>query len=84
MESAAGVALLVVPVALHPDAAAVSFDHALGESFYNDRLAGVVKKLQERGIIRESEGALVNYATPEAAALALASLWEAGKKKTDL
>ena len=39
----------------------VRFDHALGESFYNDRLAGVVRELRERGIIRESEGALVAF-----------------------
>jgi len=32
----------------------------------------------------ESEGALVNYATPEAAALSLASLREARKRKADL
>jgi len=36
----------------------VTFDHALGESFYHDRLAGVVEELSERGLVRESEGAL--------------------------
>ena len=36
----------------------VTFDHALGESFYNDRLAGVVEELVERGLVRESEGAM--------------------------
>ncbi len=35
----------------------VTFDHALGESFYHDRLAGVVEDLTERGLVRESEGA---------------------------
>ncbi|HEX4148039.1 MAG TPA: arginine--tRNA ligase, partial [Pirellulales bacterium] len=36
----------------------VRFDHTLGESFYHDRLAGVVADLQGRGVARESEGAL--------------------------
>jgi arginyl-tRNA synthetase len=36
----------------------VKFDHTLGESFYNDRLAGVVQALRDAGIARESEGAL--------------------------
>jgi arginyl-tRNA synthetase len=35
----------------------VRFDQALGESFYNSRLAGVVAELIHRGIARESEGA---------------------------
>jgi arginyl-tRNA synthetase len=35
----------------------VSFDHALGESFYNSRLKGVVDELVAKGIARESEGA---------------------------
>lgn len=39
----------------------VRFDQTLGESFYNDRLAGVVSELQSRGIVRESEGALVAF-----------------------
>ncbi|RME95877.1 MAG: arginine--tRNA ligase [Verrucomicrobia bacterium] len=39
----------------------VRFDHTLGESFYNDRLPGVVASLLEKGIIRESEGALVAF-----------------------
>jgi arginyl-tRNA synthetase len=39
----------------------VKFDHTYGESFYNDRLAGVVSELEERGIVRESEGALVAF-----------------------
>ena len=34
------------------------FDHALGESFYNPQLAGVVADLLARGIARESEGAV--------------------------
>jgi arginyl-tRNA synthetase len=35
----------------------VTFDYTLGESFYHDRLAGVVADLLERGIAKESEGA---------------------------
>jgi arginyl-tRNA synthetase len=36
----------------------VSFDHSLGESFYEDRLAAVVEDLLQRDIARESEGAI--------------------------
>jgi arginyl-tRNA synthetase len=36
----------------------VKFDHALGESFYNPWLGEVVADLQQRGIARESEGAV--------------------------
>jgi arginyl-tRNA synthetase len=36
----------------------VKFDHTLGESFYNPWLGGVVTNLLERGIARESEGAI--------------------------
>ena len=36
----------------------VKFDHALGESFYNPQLDGVVTDLLVRGIARESEGAV--------------------------
>jgi len=36
----------------------VKFDHALGESFYNPWLGNVVSDLLERGIARESEGAV--------------------------
>ncbi len=35
----------------------VKFDHTLGESFYEDRLAGVVEDLTKRGLVTESEGA---------------------------
>ena len=35
----------------------VKFDVALGESFYNPHLKGVVEDLRQRGIARESEGA---------------------------
>jgi len=36
----------------------VKFDHWLGESFYNDRLAGLVEEFLEKGIARESNGAV--------------------------
>jgi arginyl-tRNA synthetase len=36
----------------------VTFDHALGESYYHDRLAPIVDELLQRGIARESEGAI--------------------------
>lgn len=37
----------------------VRFDLERGESFYHDRLAGVIARLQELGLAEESEGALV-------------------------
>jgi arginyl-tRNA synthetase len=40
------------------DRLGVKFDHTLGESFYHDRLAGVVDDLRRRGIARESDGAM--------------------------
>ncbi len=36
----------------------VKFDHWLGESYYNDRLSGIVDEFLEKGIARESEGAV--------------------------
>jgi arginyl-tRNA synthetase len=36
----------------------IHFDHTLGESFYEDRLAGVVEELVKKGIAQESDGAL--------------------------
>ena len=36
----------------------VSFDHTLGESFYQDRLAAIVERMIERGIATESDGAI--------------------------
>ncbi len=46
----------------------VTFDHTLGESFYHPMLAGVVDDLQERGLAKESDGAicvfLEGYAAP--------------------
>ena len=39
----------------------VSFDHWLGESFYNDQLEQTVNSLVEVGIARESEGAICAF-----------------------
>ncbi|TWT99290.1 Arginine--tRNA ligase [Botrimarina colliarenosi] len=39
------------------DRLGVAFDYTLGESFYHDRLAPVVKDLQAKGLARESDGA---------------------------
>lgn len=39
----------------------VSFDHTLGESFYNPELGTVVQDLLKRGIARESEGAVAIF-----------------------
>jgi arginyl-tRNA synthetase len=36
----------------------VKFDHTYGESFYNARLKGVVQELRDKGVARESEGAI--------------------------
>ena len=36
----------------------VSFDHTLGESHYQDKLANVVADLKSRGLARESDGAV--------------------------
>ncbi len=45
----------------------VRFDHTLGESFYNPMLSGVVKDLLEKGIAKESEGAIIIFAEENAA-----------------
>ncbi|GIO29904.1 MULTISPECIES: arginine--tRNA ligase [Paenibacillus] len=37
----------------------VRFDYTLGESFYNDKMPAVVKALKEKGLLVESDGALV-------------------------
>ena len=46
----------------------VQFDHAYGESFYQDSLRDVVEDLQRRGLARESDGAICvfldNFDTP--------------------
>ena len=43
----------------------VSFELVRGESFYNAALPGVVQKLQDLGLVRESEGALVAFLEDE-------------------
>jgi arginyl-tRNA synthetase len=45
----------------------ISFDMALGESAYQDLLPGVVQSLEERGIARESEGAICVFVEENAA-----------------
>lgn len=39
----------------------ISFDHYLGESFYNEALAPLVERLLAAGIAKESEGAVVVF-----------------------
>lgn len=43
----------------------VSFDHWLGESYYNEALAPLVEKLVEEGMARESDGALCVFSGEE-------------------
>ncbi len=40
------------------DRLGVTFDETLGESFYHDRLPAVVEEMLQRGIARESDGAI--------------------------
>jgi len=37
----------------------IKFDHTFGESFYNSRLQPIVDGLRQKGIARESEGAII-------------------------
>jgi arginyl-tRNA synthetase len=37
----------------------VKFDLYRGESFYNDRLAKMIEKLESKGLVKESDGALI-------------------------
>ncbi|WP_258296287.1 arginine--tRNA ligase [Paenibacillus peoriae] len=37
----------------------ITFDHVLGESFYNDKMQAVVAQLRAKGLLEESDGALV-------------------------
>lgn len=41
------------------DLLGVRFDHVTGESFYEDRMPAVVSELRAKGLLEESEGALV-------------------------
>jgi len=45
----------------------VRFDHALGESYYNDMLPAVVADLLRRGLARESDGAICVFLDGEPA-----------------
>ena len=37
----------------------VSFDHYMGESFYNDKMDRVIEELTDQGLLKESEGAQI-------------------------
>jgi arginyl-tRNA synthetase len=37
----------------------VTFDHVLGESFYNDKMGAVIEALERNGLLEESDGAKV-------------------------
>ncbi len=37
----------------------IEFDHYTGESFYRDKTAGVVKELESKGLLEDSEGAKI-------------------------
>ncbi|WP_274364652.1 arginine--tRNA ligase [Paenibacillus thermotolerans] len=41
------------------DRLGVSFEYELGESFYNDKMVGVIERLRSLGLLEESDGALV-------------------------
>ncbi|MFC5402501.1 arginine--tRNA ligase [Cohnella soli] len=41
------------------DRLGVTFDHYTGESFYNDRIDGVVRELENSGLLEDSDGAKV-------------------------
>ena len=43
----------------------IRFDHWLGESFYDEQLAGVVSRLEESGMARESDEALCVFSSGE-------------------
>lgn len=43
------------------DRLGICFDHVLGESFYNDKVAQVYEELSSTGLAQESEGALVVF-----------------------
>ncbi|KXG44212.1 arginine--tRNA ligase [Tepidibacillus decaturensis] len=41
------------------DLLGVHFDHFMGESFYNDKMDRVIQELTEKGLLQESEGAMI-------------------------
>jgi arginyl-tRNA synthetase len=47
------------------DRLGISFDVTLGESFYNDRLQALVEHLEDKGIAKRSDGALVVFLEEE-------------------
>ncbi len=49
----------------------VTFDETLGESFYHDRLPGVVDDLTRRGIAKESDGAICIFLPEQTAPLVI-------------
>ena len=53
------------------DRLGVTFDDTLGESFYNDRLPGVVEQMIQRGIARESDGAICVFLAGQPAPLVI-------------
>jgi len=53
------------------DRLGVTFDETLGESFYNDRLPGVVEEMIKRGIARESDGAICVFLEGQPAPLVI-------------
>ncbi len=53
------------------DRLGVTFDETLGESFYNDRLPGVVEEMISRGIARESDGAICVFLEGQPAPLVI-------------
>jgi arginyl-tRNA synthetase len=53
------------------DRLGVTFDETLGESFYNDRLPGVVEEMIQRGIARESDGAICVFIDGQPAPLVI-------------
>jgi arginyl-tRNA synthetase len=53
------------------DRLGVTFDETLGESFYHDRLPGVVDEMLKRGIARESDGAICVFLEGQPAPLVI-------------
>ena len=60
----------------------VKFDHTFGESFYNPLLKGVVQELRDKGIAKESEGAMVVF-SPMARAAKTRPVSEAGGRRME-
>jgi arginyl-tRNA synthetase len=41
------------------DLLGLSFDHFIGESFYNDKMEATIKRIEEKGLLKQSEGAWI-------------------------